>query len=186
MGPALKWSTPLCYSKAIYSPVKGVNLTRSQNEEKKSFFYFVDAVPVWDDGCSLGLSWPSFLAYEVNSLCCTPETYPVLYVRYVCVLSCLSHVWLLANLWTVAHQAPLSMEFSRQESWTGLPFPAPGDLPPPGIKPTNPMPPALLADSLLLSYREAQYVHYTSIKMEETNNLFFFTSLSLIYLFQNV
>ena len=60
MGPALKWSTPLCYSKAIYSPVKGVNLTRSQNEEKKSFFYFVDAVPIWDDGCSLGLSWPSF------------------------------------------------------------------------------------------------------------------------------
>jgi len=37
--------------------------------------------------------------------------------------------------WTVAHQAPLSMEFSRQEYWSGLPFPSPGDLPNPGIEP---------------------------------------------------
>ena len=48
--------------------------------------------------------------------------------------------------WTVAHQAPLSMEFSRQEYWSGLPFPSPGDLPDPGLKP---MFPTLLADSLL-------------------------------------
>ena len=40
--------------------------------------------------------------------------------------------------WTVAHQAPLSMEFSRQEYWSGLPFPSPGDLPDPGIKPRSP------------------------------------------------
>ena len=39
--------------------------------------------------------------------------------------------------WTVAHQAPLSMEFSRQEYWSGLWFPTPGDLPDPGIKPTS-------------------------------------------------
>ena len=45
----------------------------------------------------------------------------------------------------VAHQAPLSMEFSRQEYWSGLPFPTPGDLPDPGIKPGSP---ALQADSL--------------------------------------
>ena len=38
---------------------------------------------------------------------------------------------------TVAHQAPLSMEFSRQEYWSGLPFPSPGDLPDPGIKPKS-------------------------------------------------
>ena len=45
--------------------------------------------------------------------------------------------------WTVAHQAPLSMEFSRQEYWSGLPFPTPGDLPNPGIvKPASPMSPA--------------------------------------------
>ena len=47
--------------------------------------------------------------------------------------------------WTVAHQAPLSMEFSRQEYWSGLPFPFPGDLPDPGIEPGSP---ALQADSL--------------------------------------
>ena len=40
-----------------------------------------------------------------------------------------------ATLWTVAHQAPPSMKFSRQEYWSGLPFPSPGDLPDPGIEP---------------------------------------------------
>ena len=47
--------------------------------------------------------------------------------------------------WTVAHQAPLSMDFSRQEYWSGLPYPPPGDLPNPGIEPGSP---ALQADSL--------------------------------------
>ena len=46
----------------------------------------------------------------------------------------LSRVWLFATPWTVAYQAPLSMGFSRQEHWSGLPFPSPGDLPDPGIK----------------------------------------------------
>ena len=49
------------------------------------------------------------------------------------------------TLWTVAHQAPLSMGFSRQEYWSGLPCPAPGDLPNPGIEPRSP---ALQVDSL--------------------------------------
>ena len=48
--------------------------------------------------------------------------------------------------WIVAHQAPLSMGFSRQEYWSGLPFPFPGDLPDPVIKPGSP---ALELDSLL-------------------------------------
>ena len=47
--------------------------------------------------------------------------------------------------WTVAHQAPLPMGFSRQEYWSGLPFPSPGDLPDPGIEPRSP---ALQADAL--------------------------------------
>ena len=51
----------------------------------------------------------------------------------------------LATPWTVAHQAPLSMGFSRQEYWSGLPFPSPGDLPDPGIEPGSP---ELQADSL--------------------------------------
>ena len=46
----------------------------------------------------------------------------------------------LATPWTVAHSAPLSMGFSRQEYWNGLPFPSPGDFPNPGIKPIDPNP----------------------------------------------
>ena len=57
----------------------------------------------------------------------------------------LSRVRLFATPWTVAHQAPLSMEFSRQEYWSGLPFPSPGDLRKPGIEPRSP---ALQADAL--------------------------------------
>ena len=49
-----------------------------------------------------------------------------------CVLSCFSRVQLFAIPWTVVHQAPLSMGFSRQEYWSELPFPPPGDLPNPG------------------------------------------------------
>ena len=49
----------------------------------------------------------------------------------------LSHVQLFATPWTVAHQAPLAMEFLRQEYWNGLSFPPPGDLPDPGIKPAS-------------------------------------------------
>ena len=58
----------------------------------------------------------------------------------------LSRVQLFVTPWTVAYQAPLSMEFSRQEYWSGLPFPSPGDLPDPGIEPRSP---ALQADALL-------------------------------------
>ena len=55
--------------------------------------------------------------------------------------------------WTVARQAPLSMGFSRQEYWSGLPFSSPGELPNPGIKPT---PPALQVDSLPLAHQVSQ------------------------------
>ena len=50
----------------------------------------------------------------------------------------LSHVRLFATPWTVAYQAPPSMVFSRQEYWSGVPFPSPGDLPDPGIEPGSP------------------------------------------------
>ena len=55
----------------------------------------------------------------------------------VWVLSCFSHVWLFATPWTIVHQAPLSRGFSRQECWSGLPFPPPGDLPNLGIELTS-------------------------------------------------
>ena len=57
----------------------------------------------------------------------------------------LSRVQLFATPWTVAHQGSPSMGFSRQEYWSGLPFPSPGDLPDPGIEPRSP---ALQADAL--------------------------------------
>ena len=57
----------------------------------------------------------------------------------------LSHVQLFATPWTVALQGPPSMGFSRQEYWSGLPFPSPGDLPDPGIEPRSP---AFQADAL--------------------------------------
>ena len=56
----------------------------------------------------------------------------------------LSRVHLFATQWTVARQAPLSMGFSRQEYWSGLPFPPPGDLPDPGMEPMPPASPALV------------------------------------------
>ena len=59
------------------------------------------------------------------------------------MLSRFSHVWLFVILWTVALQAPLSMGFSRQEYWGGMPCPPPGDLPNPGIEPMSLMSPAL-------------------------------------------
>ena len=59
----------------------------------------------------------------------------------VCCL--FSHVQLLTSPWIVARQSPLSMGFSRQEYWSGLPFPSPGDLPYPGIKPAFLLSPAL-------------------------------------------
>ena len=55
-----------------------------------------------------------------------------------CVISCFRHVWHFATVWTVARQALLSMRFSRQEYWSGLTCPPPGDLPNPGIARASP------------------------------------------------
>ena len=57
--------------------------------------------------------------------------------------SCFSHVQLISTLQTEDHQTPLPMGFFRPEYWSELPFPPPGDLPDPGIKPVSPMSPAL-------------------------------------------
>ena len=65
-------------------------------------------------------------------------------LEYILVKS-LSRVRLFATPWSIAHQAPLSMGYSRQEYWSGLPFPSPGDLPNPGTEPSSPV---LQADAL--------------------------------------
>ena len=67
---------------------------------------------------------------------------------WVCMLSCFRRVRLFATLWSVARQAPLSMEFPRQEHCSGLPYPLPGDLSNPGIEPESPVSQAFRVDSL--------------------------------------
>ena len=84
----------------------------------------------------------------------------------------LSRVRLFVTLWTVAHQAPPSMGFSRQEYWSGLPFPSPGDLPGPGIEPRSP---ALQADALTSEPQKvlsvAGEVHIKGIQFPEEKQL---------------
>ena len=67
-----------------------------------------------------------------------------LHLLFACMLSHFSHIQLFATSWTVALQIPLSMGFSRQEYWSGSPYPPPGDLPNLGIKPTSLTAPALV------------------------------------------
>ena len=86
------------------------------------------------------LDWSSLVFFsgpfgEASQLACAKV--------HVCMLS---HVKLFVTPWTAAHQAPLSMGFSRQEYWSGLPCPPPGDLPNPGIEPASPASSALQAD----------------------------------------
>ena len=64
----------------------------------------------------------------------------------VCMLNYFSRIPLFVTLWTVAHQDPLSTGFSKQEYWSGLPYPPPGDLPDLGIKSKSVMSPALAGD----------------------------------------
>ena len=73
-------------------------------------------------------------------------------LHYACMLCHFSCFSLFLTSWTAAHQTPQSMEFSRQEHWSGLPFPSPGDLPNPGIKPGSSVAPELQSESSPLSY----------------------------------
>ena len=91
-----------------------------------------------------------FLECLLQTLTCSEVTSPSyrlfkIIIIIVVVVESISCVRFFVTPWTVACQAPLSMGFPRQEYWSGLPFPSPGDLPDPGIKPGSP---ALQADSL--------------------------------------
>ena len=102
--------------------------------------------------------WPSIAVPSSCCICifwCCLNHFPLgtlfwLSVKWVKV-KLLGHVWLFATPWTVAYQASPSMGFSRQESWSGVPLPSPGDLPNPGIEPGSP---TLKADALRLSHQE--------------------------------
>ena len=89
------------------------------------------------------LQWPA-VREQIDKVC---------YIQIVVVVYLLSCVGLSATPWTVAHQAPLSMGFPRQEYWSGLPFSSPGGPSDPRIKPASPAAPALQVDSSLLSHQ---------------------------------
>ena len=117
----------------------------------------------------------------------TPVTYiifPVSVAKTCCVaagseVKLFSHVRLFVTPWTVAHQAPPSMGFSRQEYWSGLPFLSRGDLPNPGIEPRSP---ALQADALTSeppgakqfrsTFKQINHLYFTSIHQELISNQF--------------
>ena len=81
----------------------------------------------------------------------------------MCVLSHFNHVQLFVAPWTVAHHSPLSMEFSRQEYWSGLLCPPPGDLPNPVVKPAILTFPQLAGTFITTSATWEAQVNYTSI-----------------------
>ena len=78
-----------------------------------------------------------------GGLICLRDIMPVFRLGKAMHAPLLCHVRLFATPWTVAHQAPLSVGFSRQEYWSGLPFPPPGDLSDPGIEFASPASPVL-------------------------------------------
>ena len=90
-----------------------------------------------------------FLQMSVNYKTSFIHTHTMYMPKYVYMCCMLSRVQFFATPWTVAWKASLSMEFSRQEYWSGFPFPAPGDLPDPRIAPKSP---ALSGGSLPLSH----------------------------------
>ena len=83
-----------------------------------SFFFFL-SFALWNSGKFLS-DFQTFLIWLASPKVSLSGQY------HACLLSCFSLVWLSATLWTIACQAPLSMRFSRQEYWSGLPCPPPG------------------------------------------------------------
>ena len=110
------------------------------------------------------MNWPP-VAHRTNPA----HLYRISFI-HTCILS---HVRFFVTSWTIARQAPLSMGFSRQEYWIGLPFPTPGDLADPGIKPTSPVAPALQAYSFPLSIREAS-CHILNYTYKQYHMIFVF------------
>ena len=108
--------------------------------------------------CSLKKAFLSLLAILWNSA-----------FSWVCaVLSCFSCVQLFVMPWTIIGQAPLSMGFSRQDYWSGLPFPSTGDFSRLKDEPTSPEAPALAADSLSLAL-PGKTVHKVRLALKMRN-----------------
>ena len=104
---------------------------------------------------------PSLTSSHINLLSCAYQGTCV----HTCVLSHVSEVQLFVTLWTVACQAPQSMGFSRQEYWSGLLCPPPGDLPNPGIKLTSFVSPAWAGGVFTLSATWETHFTHSSVYM---------------------
>ena len=96
--------------------------------------------------------WPGGIGRDEDCVCCpSPKFLSAFYLISACMRLCsLSGVQLFVPLWTVTPQAPLSMEFPRQEYLSGLPFPSPADLPYPRTEPSSPAVPALAVGKPIL------------------------------------
>ena len=107
----------------------------------------------------LGLRGPRLEVHLCYAQPCHASVSPP--VKWVSVNCLLGHVQLFLTPWVVACQASLSMGFSRQEHWSGLPFPSPGDLPDSGIKPVCPRFPALAGEFFFLTTEPPMKVRVT-------------------------
>ena len=98
-------------------------------------------ISIWNQSSAHMLQRPSLLDGNLSLFPC--DSGICMYFIYMGMLSHLSHVRLFVTLWTVACWAPLSMGFSKQEYWSGLPFPPSGYPPDPEVEPASPVSPAL-------------------------------------------
>ena len=122
--------------------------------------------------CTLVQSpWRAICLFNQNYKCTYPPIQQFnLQIHWRKKVKLLSRVRLFATPWTTAHQAPLYMEFSRQEYWSGLPFPSPGDLLDPGIKPGSP---TLQTDALPSEPPgKHRYLTYAQ-KLTHTHNIYY-------------
>ena len=119
------------------------------------FQYFHKHLMIWRHISNSGILAAKSLAVKAGSV--IRNFYDNLYLICLCVLS---HVWIFATPGTVAHQASLSMGFSQQEYWKGLPFPSPEDLLDPGIEPVSFASPALAGRFFTTMPPGSSYIQY--------------------------
>ena len=109
------------------------------SKSKESTFNLLKNIKQWEEKCNMfayGVQYVSCSQLFLGMYCRNEKKLFISYALKMKVkVKSFSCVWLFATPWTVAYQAPPSMGFSRQQYWSGLPFPSPGDLPNPGIEP---------------------------------------------------
>ena len=146
-GSLLSEPPVLCNELTVITPIGQMRKLRLREVRWLSWGWSQHVNPKpgpWTSGCP-NSQWEGL---QVIFPCTLPTCRVFFFLRMFWALhqvKSLSRVWLFATLWTVAHLAPLSTGFSRQEYWSGLPFPSPGGLLDPGIEPRSP---ALQADAL--------------------------------------